>query len=163
MVSNWEKNQVHQTRYFKLEFCKNQVQIDRGKGQREKLSEIKSTLVEVALLGQVYTFFCISYEFMNIRGNIMLCIFSMHFENVPALQSLINQILLYSYRKVCAHFLIQLFDLSERRRSAGKKGLQGRRNRGSMEGPCPPGFMPPPHCVLNGVLYGHSLEIKMLQ
>ena len=51
----------------------------------------------VALLGQVCTFFCISYEFMNIRGNIMLCIFSMHFENVPALQSLINQILLYSY------------------------------------------------------------------
>ena len=73
----------------------------------------------------------------------MLCIFSMHFENVPALQSLINQILLYSYRKVCAHFLIQLFDLSERRRSAGKKGLQGRRNRGSKEGPCPPGFHAP--------------------
>ena len=76
----------------------------------------------------------------------MLCIFSMHFENVPALQSLINQILLYSYRKVCAHFLIQLFDLSERRRSASKKGLQGWRNRGSKEGPghVPPGFMPPP-------------------
>ena len=70
----------------------------------------------------------------------MLCIFSMHFENVPALQSLINQILLYSYRKVCAHFLIQLFDLSERRRSAGKKGLQGRRNRRSEEGQCCPRF-----------------------
>ena len=99
-------------------------------------------------------FFCISYEFMNIRGNIMLCIFSMHFENVPALQSLINQILLYSYRKVCAHFLIQLFDLSERRRSAGKKGLQGRWNH------APPPPPPPSHCfhmevkvaVLNAII-----------
>ena len=73
----------------------------------------------------------------------MLCIFSMHFENVPALQSLINQILLYSYRKVCAHFLIQLFDLSERRRSAGKKGLQGRWNRKSKDGPCPVVYQKP--------------------
>ena len=30
--SNLGKNPVHQTRYFKLENCKNQVQIDRGHG-----------------------------------------------------------------------------------------------------------------------------------
>jgi hypothetical protein len=29
-ISNWEKNPVHQTRYFKLENWKNPVQIDRG-------------------------------------------------------------------------------------------------------------------------------------
>ena len=30
--SNWEKNPVHQTQYFKLENVKNQVQIDTGIG-----------------------------------------------------------------------------------------------------------------------------------
>ena len=29
-ISNWEKNPVHHTRYFKLENGKNPVQIDRG-------------------------------------------------------------------------------------------------------------------------------------
>jgi hypothetical protein len=31
-ISNWGKNPVHKTKYFKLENWKNPVQIDRGKG-----------------------------------------------------------------------------------------------------------------------------------
>jgi hypothetical protein len=115
------------------------------KGQREKLSEIKSTLVGIALLGQVYTFFLYFlwiYEYTR-KYHVMYLFYAFWKRACPAITNKSNSALFIQGRGMCPISDPALWSKREATKH-GQKGFAGLGEQGGLGGQLPLSFLGPP-------------------